>query len=214
MINGSGNGRPLTVSGGYTGGQLNTNVVVNQMTITKGLTGDFGGGAAAIEATLTLVDCLVVHNQSAGIGGGLYANNGGVITLTSSTLADNSNQTLSSQNPAFGGGGVAVVAGSKFIATNSEISNNSTDGMGGGLLAVEALLQLTNVSIFGNSAGLDGGGLSASQGAVQAQHVLVLGNTARNAGGADLSNNSFATGGNLFSQNSPNDCNDSFTCPD
>jgi Right handed beta helix region len=128
--------------------------------------------------TVTLRELTIQYGSIlSSYGGGLY--NAGKLTLTNSTISDNT---------AFAGGGLFNNSNSTLTLTNSTISGN-TATYGGGLLN-EGTLTLTHSTISGNAATYGGGLLNADP--------LTLANSivAKNQGG-DCDN---VTGGSITSQ--------------
>ncbi len=121
----------------YGGGIFNQgNITIRDCMVTQNISG-FGGGIAngigAGQATAEFINSSIRLNEAIAEGAGIFneasANgNSSTITITYSTVSENSAQN---------GGGVANIAGNgaaRFSSFNSTISENSVDSNGGGLL--------------------------------------------------------------------------------
>jgi hypothetical protein len=106
-------------------------------------------------------------------GGGI-ANNG-TLTLTNSTVSENS----ATGDYATGGG---IANSGTLTLTNSTVSSNSTDAQGGGIdNTYEGTLTLTHSTVSGNN-GSYGGGI-VNDGTLTLTHSAVSGNSAEYGGG-------------------------------
>ncbi|MEA5602658.1 DUF4347 domain-containing protein [Nostoc sp. UHCC 0252] len=100
--------------------------------------------------TDAIVDGLTISN---GNDGGLLINETTILSLTNSTVSNNT----TSQN----GGG--IVNSGVLNLTNSTVSNNTTSQNGGGIVNSDSgILSLNNSSVSGNTASGSGGGISNS----------------------------------------------------
>jgi hypothetical protein len=160
------------------------NLTIDSITIRNGSAtgGNFGGGINN-SGTVTITNSTITNN-SAGFGGGI--NNSGTVTITNSTITNNS---------ATVGGGIRNVG--TVNITNSTITNNSA-GLGGGITN-GGTVNITNSTITNNSAtvGGDGGGIYNSGGAtVNARNTIIANNSAPN--GPDFSGTLNSQGYNLI----------------
>jgi len=159
------------------------------------------GGINNTSGQLTLLNSMVVENQSTtGDAGGIFNNRGSVI-LTNSSLSDNTTTHR--------GGGMYSYGGT-IIIENSTVSNNHSDDVGGGIqTAVEATLEIRNSTISGNSATNRGGSLESFGGLVTITNSTLSGNSANQGGGiynyaplnlnhVTFSGNSAVEGANLY----------------
>ena len=157
--------------------------------ITNNNAADTGGGVFADAPTarvdaLTMTDCIVFGNTSAGNGGGVgclgiqvviegstFSNNsaagigsgGGLLLLTS--LASVNDSTFSVNAAGFGGGGIAAGAATKVLGETVVIDDNGAS-VGAGLWAFgDSSIEVTNWSFTSNTAAQNGGGcdLNGSQ---------------------------------------------------
>jgi len=126
-----------------------------------GVYGDNYFGQASHNSVLTLTGCTVSSNTAVDSGGGIYTGNGLALSLSSSTVTDN---TITSNSGSGAGielrydlsGGDATIAST---ITNSTISNNTNPSYSGGGLDAEILTSITGSTFSGNSAGTYGGGI-------------------------------------------------------
>ena len=150
--------------------------------------------------TLTIIDSRVSDNSTEDTGGGIF-NRGGELTITGSTISDNSS---------IDGGGIRNATGTMTI-TNSTVTGNSALGFeanGGGILTETygtATTTINSTTISGNSAVLYGGGVYASHNIMSGPPVLITianstisDNSARSGGGiANLSAEMAITGSTI-----------------
>jgi hypothetical protein len=150
-------------------------------------TGLGGGIGNSYRATMTITDSIISDNSlaAAGIGGGIW--NGGELTMTNSTMSDNS---------VLYRGGVISNDGTATL-TNCTLTGNSA-GYGG---AIDNLGMLTVVdsTVAGNSATNAGGGiwnLDAVYSVVHVGNTIVAGNS--NGSSRDVSGVVVSLGYNLI----------------
>jgi CSLREA domain-containing protein len=146
-------------------------VSISGLTISNGHPAAPGGAISNEDANLTITGCIISGNAGKGGdgGGGIY--NTGTLTVTETTIADNSSQ--------FGGGGVRTNSGDVTII-NSTISGNSTDSLGGGISIVAGTLTVSNSTIFGNSVtNGTGGGIFSYNCTVTITSSTISGNSAK-----------------------------------
>ena len=128
----------------------NINVTITGLTIVNG-NSPIGGGIYNNGGTLTVASSTISGNQASGsngYGGGIY-NEQGTVNVTNSTIAGNSS---------YDGGGIFNERGTVNV-TNSTVSGNSAAYDGGGIYNSVATLTITNSTIAGNSSDHDGGGI-------------------------------------------------------
>ena len=119
------------------------------------------------KSTLTEVT-LSSNRATGGIGGGICAGTGGILTITRSTIKENSSKTNGGGIYAAGqvslidstvgpnntatsaGGGIYIDASYVFTATNSTVSSNISSGSTGGIHAV-GTMKLRFVTVTGNT---------------------------------------------------------------
>jgi fibronectin-binding autotransporter adhesin len=139
-----------------------------------------GGGAVFNEgffesgATVTMNNCILSGNTTAGSGGGVYGSEGAATTLSNCIVTGNSAQS--------NGGGLGNASASTLNLTNCIMSNNSTPFAGGGLCNFGgSTATLTGCAVSGNSAA--GGGGIYNQGTLNLNLCVVAGNKATSSGG-------------------------------
>lgn len=101
----------------------------NSCTINQN-TADNNAGAIYVNnnSSLTLSNCTVDNNIGAQ-GGGIYLSDNAQLTMTGGSISSNE----STQTGSWGGGGVMMAQGSKFIFNSGKINNNTTGAHGGGV---------------------------------------------------------------------------------
>lgn len=103
--------------------------------------------------TLTLINCTITDNHSDTCYGGGIFNDGVVVRLINSTVAN---------NYGFWGGGINDFGGSTTII-NSTLANNRAFALGGGIATTFSTITIDNSSLVNNRAdgnsGADGGGI-------------------------------------------------------
>jgi hypothetical protein len=124
------------------------------------------------------VDTLTVSNGNAASGGGI--SNSGTLSLTNSTVSDNSATSW--------GGGILNWEGGTVSVTDSTVSGNtSLHASGGGIVS------LTDSTVSGNTASSGGGILNWEGGTVSLTNSTVSGNTASSGGGGGILNDATLT---------------------
>jgi CSLREA domain-containing protein len=165
---------------------------------------------------LTLDGVTVRHGVCAGgcagqgfEGAGIY-NNNGTLTVTNSTVSDNS---------AYNGGGILNDEGT-LTMTNSTVSGNTADGSGGGVANFNGTTTVTNSTVSGNLAGFYGGGIDSSD-TLTVINSTISGNQAQLGGGIEnldgtttvtnstISDNTAETGGGIITRNGTTTVTDS-----
>ncbi len=140
-----------------------------------------GGAIQNAGGSVTISGSLIHQNtiNLSGDGGGLSNEDDGVMTVTNSTISDNT---------ANNGGGIRNVETASLTIVNTTISGNSVTFFGGGIVNQgSATLTLSNATISGNQApGSSGGGIW-NNATVDAQNTLIAANTATN--GRDIFDN-------------------------
>ena len=158
---------------------LGTGVTLNSVTITGNrATGpsSTGGGIAVAGGSLSAT-ILMLRDNDAFDGGGLYTGPGVTANIRQAEIAGNSAR--------YGGG---IESGGTLTLRNSTLSGNQADQDGGGLWAVNSTAGLTNVTLKGNSAA-QGGGINNNGGTVALKNTIVTNSpTGGNCFGAITSN--------------------------
>ena len=160
----------VTIIGGGLYAVWGSSLTLTNCTIRENSATQSGGGVGCWEnSSVTMTDCIVSGNSTtgaifheAGYGGGLYAGNSSMMTLTNCSIANNS--------AGVGGGGMLLEGNPSTIA-GCMICGNSAGWWGGGVACEKDLLSMTNCVIARNTAGEGGGGLACGSGG-----VLTVGN--------------------------------------
>lgn len=189
-----------------------------------------GGGILNNGGTLHVIDSIINGNLASADGGGI-ANNGS-LTVSNSTISDNTNF---GSNPGGGGGGIVSYGGVVNI-NRSTISGNGkpvdapvsgggaflTLGCGGGLRIDAGELMVTNSTISGNRGGDTGGGLCIGNvtGATLNSNTITGNTTLLPAtgqggggiiGGLQVTLRNTIVAGNTAASNIGHDCRGAFT---
>ncbi|NLE37455.1 MAG: cadherin-like domain-containing protein, partial [Pirellulaceae bacterium] len=212
--NSSGNGGGIYVSGG-------TLTVVNSIISGNSAMGSSGkGGGIYSTGSITITNSTVSGNSARNIGGGIYSigssatvsisnstvsgntavagcggiyNGTGALTVTSSTISNNSATNSSTLGNAVGGGignfGIAIVI-------NSTISGNSVTGtyseVGGGIYSTSSMTLINSTvtanSTTGTSSGR-GGGIYSTGSMTLVNSTVTANSASYSAGGVYLSGN-------------------------
>jgi predicted outer membrane repeat protein len=149
----------------------------------SGLTiADALGMAIDNSGTLTVTSS-TLRDNSAGNGGGIFNRFNGTVTLTSSTVSGNS----ADQN----GGGIYNQG--TLTVTSSTLSDNSArGGAGGGIYNQQGTVTVTSSTLSGNFAG-GGGGIYNDRGTLTVTDSTLSGNSAEGSGSGGGINNSSGT---------------------
>ena len=169
------NGNSAIEKGGGLYALTRGSVTMKNSILSNNTAGDSGGGAYVDAASLTLEDSTISQNSGGGgsgtpygVGAGLFVTSADAITLTRSTITDNT--AVQSH-----GGGIFVdlYSGSNRTVqlTDNTVSGNSTPYAGGGLMAYGDTIVLTSNRFNNNSAG-DGAGMW-----IDADDLTAVGNT-------------------------------------
>lgn len=143
------------------GGGLLTNggtLVVSSSDVTDNTAVRAGGGIeATVDGSVTEVsDVLLAGNSTGdapGNGGGLHLTGAGTVSVTGSTVAENSATNE--------GGGLWNSGGGTMTVSDTTLVGNSTDGDGGGLHNDGGALEVVDSTVSGNTAAGLGGGVNA-----------------------------------------------------
>jgi parallel beta-helix repeat protein len=161
-------------------------------------------------ANLTMDGTVVSNNKAfsvVGLGGGIANDGNGLVTITNSTVQNNSAGTtgggfgdrhnfgtLTIQNSLFSGntatanGGGIAAGGPATSITNSEIDGNTSGGSGGGVFANGTALTIQSSTLANNTASGNGGGIeldTTGTGSTMTD-TTITGNTAKNADGGGI----------------------------
>ncbi len=206
-------GNTTSGTAGYGGGMrvmALADVMLTNCSVTNNESSSHGGGLAVSSySTLTASDCVISGNQCvgtiAGDGGGLYADIGSTMTLSTTDIEDNSalnygggifaedtpvtaNALSIRGNTAVDGAGVYMTAILPFDIdsrlTDSTFANNTASGQGGGLFNSDARTTTTLIgcTVSGNVADT-GGGSYLQSGGLNLSGTLFCGNQPQHASG-------------------------------
>jgi Dockerin type I domain len=185
-------------------------VNLSGLTIAGGIAPEFedGGGIEKLNAGSVNISRCVLSSNSATHGGGI-ANEGGTLTISGSTVRDNSansagsgvyngnNSTLnvtattiegnSAENGGgiYNGSGIVTVTDSTFRSNITNGQNLNGENLGGGAISNSGTLIVTNSTFSGNSASAAAGkgGAINSSGIVSITNSTIGGNFAPDGGG-------------------------------
>ena len=176
-----------------------TALTLKNITLTDGQGTFLGGGAIlnSLNATLIIENSRILNSSAVDTdGGGIF--NAGVLTVTNSTIADNTAQSISGSGGDGGGlyneGGKATLIASTLSGNHAISATNYSNGFGGGVNN-QATLTLINSTISGNDAYGSGGGI-LNAGTLSLYNATVTNNQADadfSCAGADG-----GTGGGLY----------------
>ncbi|MBI2021675.1 CSLREA domain-containing protein [Candidatus Daviesbacteria bacterium] len=129
---------------------------------------------------LTLTNSTITNNSIATFGGGgIFNTTTGTLTVADSTI---SNNNATSPDLSHGGGGIYSDTGGGVTISRTTINGNTTTGRGGGILGQDPTINITNSTISGNTA-LNGGGIFNRSGTVNLTNTTVASNIATDNGG-------------------------------
>ncbi len=207
-FSGAGPGGAIFVDG--TGAVGDTRLSLHASTVRDSLSGAWGGGIAAANATLSLVASAVSGNEAAGGGGGINLN-GGLLQLVGSEIAGNRSggdgggvefwtgelyvedssivhNVAENLSDTTVGGGLSLRGLFPATVSRSRISDNRSEFAGGGLnAAFGSSVTLTETELFDNQAvaGVGGGLRVAADAELEATATTLAGNRAVQGGGID-----------------------------
>ncbi len=133
-----------------------------------------GGGIYNDGGTVTVSDSTLADNSAVSSGGGIY-NNGGTLTLSDSTLANNS--------ASYYGGGICNYLGTLTVS-DSTLADNSASFSGGGIYTFQGTVTVSDSTLSGNSAFIgSGGGIYNGGGTLTVSDSTLANNSASYDGG-------------------------------
>ena len=152
------------------------------------------GGGIFNEGILTITNSTIANNSTNFRGGGIYSS--GTVTITNSTVSNNS---------ATGGeGGGMYNVGTLTIADSTFSGNLAT--YGGGMYNLTSSPTISNSTFSGNSATDNGGGMHNTNGSSPTiSNTTFSGNSAFSGGGMYNNNSNPTISNSTFSGNSAND---------
>ena len=166
-------------------------------------------------ATVSLGGFTIEHGNDNGLGGGgIRIKSSGALTVTDSTISDNTG-ALGGFGVGTGGGGIFNTGGTLTV-TDSTIANNTadtpTDG-GGGIDNYGGPLTVTDSTITDNSAPDGGGGITNSGGgSVTITASTIANNSAHSGNGGGLSSfgGTWTVGATIVAANTGGNCSIGF----
>lgn len=185
--NAVGDVRIFTIDSGVT-------VTLDSLTLTKGQSPAFGGGAILNNGTLAIDASYITNSTAIGNGGGAILNWGGTVTIHDSALGSNS---------ASSGGGIVNYTGGTLTMTQSTLYGNNTTGSssGAGITNFGTLTFTNGVFMNNTSASGGGGAIYNSNGTATITNSLFSSNSA-NVGGAIYNIQTLNVTGSTFTGNS------------
>ncbi len=147
---------------------------------------------------LTLNALTITNGTIPGDGGGIF-NNDGTLSISNSTLSNNSAPNE------FGSGGGIFNNGGTLSIDNSTFANNSASGEGGGIFNNGGTLSINNSTFANNSASGDGGGIF-NNGTVSISTSTIANNSASISGGLYNSSGTVSSDGSIVAENTGGDC--------
>lgn len=162
-------------------------------------------------------DNVLIDNNQAGYGGGIYVDNEHSSTAADVFVEIGSNVAINGNHGAYGGGGiwcrnarVHMIGSNSFVVLNTTSAAAGVLGPGGGIRAQNCEMDIASAGAFGsvslNTAGGAGGGLSVTgersitrlYTQVPSRPVSINGNTAGGIGGGiDIGSSAIVTGWDL-----------------
>jgi hypothetical protein len=180
-----------------------------------------GGGIANFDGAVTVTNCTLAGNVAGLNGGGI--DSGGTLSVTNTTLVDNStisdsgegggihnsgtltvtDSAFSSNVTSFVGGGIANAAGmtvANCTFTNNSAPNGGGSSSGGGIYSASGAATVTSCGFMSNSAADDGGGI-ANGGTLTVTSCTFAGNAAGGAGGGLYTTGTATVSGCILTSN-------------
>jgi Ca2+-binding RTX toxin-like protein len=205
---------------GRSGGGLflasgSTNTIQNVDITDNTASGDMpteGGGGLYNDGNMVSLDGTVTitgnnADGTSGSGGGIFNNTGGVLTLTGTTITDNTANRAGGGIEDNSGAGLGVVLTNVTLDSNSagvDIGDGATanPGNGGGLhVSNGGNVNITGGTVNGNVAASEGGGLWNHTGMMNIVDVMIDGNTASGATATEGGGGIFNAGGIVSTNN-------------
>jgi CSLREA domain-containing protein len=178
VINGQDDDRVFEVTAGSTS--------FSNLTITGGEAEDVDGGGIYFTGggTLNLLNVVVTDNEvvDAGLGGGIFLENGVSATIIGSEISFNTSESAA--------GGIYADDGSTLELSGSVLSDNGAQAEAGGIYIDGAFVDVLNSTVSGNQADIDGGGIFLDGGSLAVLNSTITDNHAVSGGGIFADNDS------------------------
>ncbi len=152
------------------------NVTLSDIEISDGVS-DYGGGIYNL-GNLTVNNCAIRGNTATTSGGGVYNAANGVLTVTTTIIADN--------GAALNGGGIDNQG--TLTIVGSEIRANGTESGNGGGIYNQGTLTINGSTIAGNDAAAYGGGIYNTAGRTATITRCEIGDNGAASGGGGVDN--------------------------
>jgi parallel beta-helix repeat protein len=193
--NANGSSYPDSIGGGIYVSNVSYLVIENNVVISNN-SAQYGGGLYLYNSTYNTISGSVYSNSANDRGGGLYLDNSTSNTISGSVYDNSAN---------YYGGGLYLWYSSNNTISGS-VYGNSANYYGGGLYLDNSSNNTISGSVYGNSAGFDGGGVYLVNSDYFTNTGWITNNTASSAGGGVYRIGSYDNSyfGNV-SNNSPDD---------
>lgn len=179
-----------------------------------------GGSSLAISGCTVEGNAVGAEDDYRGGGGAIFAGAGSRLTVTNSVISDNEAEretfaggifgvgaavTISGSvvegNNGYGGGGIAVIGGSRLVLDRSTVDGNLgafyKGGEGGGIYAADSRVELRRSTISDNFSRYDGGGILLRNADATIDNCTVAGNSCRDFYGYGATAGIAVVGGSL-----------------
>ena len=156
------------------------NIIIKNIILKNGFTKDYGGAIHNNEGGELTITKSTLNNNTAKLDGGAIYNSNGELTITESTLNNNT-----AQGSLFGGGG-AINNSGELTITESTLNNNTAQAKygGGGAINNSGELTITESTLNNNTATWDGGAIHNNEGELTITESTLNNNTSKRDGGA------------------------------
>jgi Trypsin-like peptidase domain/TIR domain len=187
-------GGPLTITNSIISNMNRNNPDKTSNGSPSAIYNDIGG-------LLSIRDSTITDNFSYYNGGSIY--NGAYLTISGSTISDNSFLSVPGPDTTKNGGGIANDMGATLIIKDSTIAGNTAGHSGGGIANLGGILTITNSTIAGNTAGDSGGGIANLGGGTinLMSFCTIYGNSASAGAGVAVINGSVTMGNSIVAGN-------------
>jgi predicted outer membrane repeat protein len=169
------------------------------------LSGNFaatGGGAIWSNGPVTVTNSSLTNNTADYYGGAIYSDSSGTLSVTDSTLSDNSATSFDINYSGYAYGGAIAAYGTSTVADTTLAGNRAASlggGSGGGGIYVGGTMNVSDSTVSGNTNSVafgvndgDGGGGIDNVGTLDVTDSTLADNTT-NANGGGLDNGGTAT---------------------
>jgi predicted outer membrane repeat protein len=156
----------LTILGGRATGN-------DKLTLNTALIEQENGAGIYSHCAKTYLSNMTIKNNTASLGGGLYADSLSNVTIVGSKLQD---------NIATAGGAIFSDSSSIYLE-NSSLTSNSAMSDGGAVHCSSGLLYITNSRMLSNTVSSDGGAIHSTGDSIDMDRVVFAQNSANSLGG-------------------------------